>query len=185
MHELPEKFESPALDAPANPRPQFSLRSLLVAISLVSGIFGLLSVLPPVWSFMAIWVALLVFAHVAANAWGKRTFGPGASRPGDSGPAPATPRPLAMPAGSAPNSIRLRRQATLERSRYVATLVAAGVGGLTGCVVLALIHIHQASVAACAVWTGASAVICGIGGFIGSGLWQVVTRSPDELAPLP
>jgi hypothetical protein len=67
----------------------------------------------------------------------------------------------------------------------VTTLVAAGTGGLVGCLVLALIHLHQASFAACAVWTGASAVISGIAGFVGSGFWQVITRSPDELAPLP
>jgi hypothetical protein len=184
MNEFPEKLETPAAAAGVDRPPQFSLRSLLAAMSLASGLFALVSVLPPVWSFMAIWVGLLVLAHVGANAWGKRTFEPGAFRPGDAPPPHATPQAHSTPNGAAPSAIRLRRQTTLERSRYVATVISACVGGLVGCVVLALIHLHQASIAACAVWTGASAVISGIAGFVGSGFWQVVTRAPDELAPL-
>lgn len=189
MSSLPEKLETPDTAAGHGRPPQFSLRTLLVVISLASALFAVLSVVPPVWSFVALWVALLVIAHVAANAWGKRTFEPGAARP-DEPPRHAPPRHAPWPTHRASlaatsEAHRLRRQATLERSRYVATFVTAGIGGLVGCVVLALIHMHQASVAACAVWTGASAVISGIAGFVASGFWQVVRRSTDELAPLP
>ncbi|MBX9788421.1 MAG: hypothetical protein K2Y37_05860 [Pirellulales bacterium] len=190
MSSLPEKLETPGAVAGQSRPLQFSLRTLLVVISLASALFAVLSVVPPVWSFMALWVALLVIAHVAANAWGKRTFEPGAVRPDDSLPRHAPPRHATWPTHPASlaatsEGSRLRRHATLERSRYVATFVTAGIGGLIGCVVLALIHLHQASFAACAVWTGASAVISGIAGFVGSGFWQVVRRSTDELAPLP
>jgi hypothetical protein len=185
MSELSSYPAKPTEAPPAERPPQFSLRTLLIAMALCSGLFAALSVLPAVWSFAAIWVGLLVGAHVAANAWGKRTFEPGSPRPADSAPQHVTAWPRAQHERAHPSSIRLRRQATLERSRYVTTLVAAGIGGLIGCVVLALIHLHQASFAACAVWTGASAVISGIAGFVGSGFWQVITRSPDELAPLP
>ena len=183
MSELPSKTTVPSAEPPPERPPQFSLRSLLIAMALCSGLFAALSVLPAVWSFATIWIGLLVAAHVAANAWGKRTFEPGAPRPGDSDP-PRT-APLSRSQIEHADANRLRRQATLERSRYVATLVAAGIGGLAGCLVLALIHLHQASFAACTVWTGASAVISGIAGFVGSGFWQVITGSPDELAPLP
>lgn len=185
MSELPNQPVTPSAEPPPERPPQFSLRSLLIAMALCSGLFAAVSVLPAVWSTAAIWVGLLVGAHVAANAWGKRTFEPGAPRPADSVPEHIAPWPRAQHQRAHPSSIRLRRQATLERSRYVTTLVAAGIGGLIGCLVLALIHLHQASFAACAVWTGASAVISGIAGFVGSGFWQVITRSPDELAPLP
>ena len=184
MSSLPEKLEADNAAAGDGRPLQFSLRTLLVVISLASAMFALVSVVPPVWSFMALWVALLIVAHVAANAWGKRTFEPGATRPDDA-PRRHAARTYPATAAATSEASRLRRQATLERSRYVATFVTAGIGGLIGCVVLALIHLHQASIAACAVWTGASAVISGIAGFVGSGFWQVVRRSADELAPLP
>ena len=183
MSESPSQPALPIAESPPERPPQYSLRSLLIAMGLCSGLFAALSVLPAVWSFAAIWVGLLVAAHVAANAWGKRTFEPGAPRPGDSDPPRTAPLSLAQIERADAN--RLRHQATLERSRYVTTLVAAGIGGLVGCLVLALIHLHQVSFAACAVWTGASAVISGIAGFVGSGFWQVIKRAPDELAPLP
>ncbi len=185
MNDFPHQLEVPEVPSGEARPPQFSLRSLLIVISLVSGLFALLSVLPPLWSFAAIWVGLLVMAHVSANAWGKRTFEPGALRPGDTPPRLPTPLAGSTVKAAEPQSILLRRQATLERSRYVATVVSAAIGGLIGCVVLALIHLPQASIAACAVWTCASAIISGIAGFVGSGFWQVVTRSSDELAPLP
>lgn len=75
VRKLVSKTRLPVLPEPhgPRPRPQFGLRALFyltagVGLALTAGV-----TLGPLWSAVTAWVGLLIFVHVAANAWGTRT----------------------------------------------------------------------------------------------------------------
>src|SRR5690349_7963308 len=69
---LPEPKEQDG-DADLGPPPvQFKLKSLLVALTLIALVFAVVGRVSFVWGAALVWMALLIAAHVAANAMGTR-----------------------------------------------------------------------------------------------------------------
>ncbi|MDA7977513.1 MAG: hypothetical protein MPJ50_01930 [Pirellulales bacterium] len=72
--------EPPVLPAdPASPQSnraigmQFSLRTLMIAVAAIASLLAILLVVNTLTAVLLVWFALLVFCHVAANAWGSKT----------------------------------------------------------------------------------------------------------------
>ncbi len=52
---------------------QFSLRTLFIVIAVVAGLLAVVAAASTLTSVLLIWFVLLVFCHVAANAWGTKS----------------------------------------------------------------------------------------------------------------
>ncbi len=52
---------------------QFSLRTLLIAVAVLAALMAILAVVNTLTSVLLVWFVLLVFCHVAANAWGSKS----------------------------------------------------------------------------------------------------------------
>jgi hypothetical protein len=66
--------ESPSAVMPESRRwPQYSLRTLLLGMAVMSVIMGLGAAFGLRWSVIAGWFAAMIAIHMAANAWGTRS----------------------------------------------------------------------------------------------------------------
>src|SRR5687767_7600124 len=110
--------------------PQFSLRSLLLAVGLCSVLLAVMNLVGALWSTALVWFLLLVAAHVFGNAWGTRSRT--APRPADDRQSDRRSRP---PVRFAP-STRLRGQICIGRCMIACSALGAVIGGCLGTYVL-------------------------------------------------
>ncbi len=75
--DLPSPAERPVVSSKR--RWQFDLRALFVGLAALSLTFAAMAAAGWAASLLFIWLALLVSAHVLANAWGTHTWRPGAA----------------------------------------------------------------------------------------------------------
>ena len=77
------------MDAPPSRPWQFGLRTLLLGTAVCGAMLAVISAAGPLWSVVLAWFAILVAAHVAANAWGSKVPSCRAARPTEEPPAVA------------------------------------------------------------------------------------------------
>ena len=171
---------------------RFSVRSLLLGTAGVAAFLTLCRALGWGTGLGILFVALVVFAHVAGNAigshlqknTGRRRSRPAAGSPFDvavderqaSSSAEARDGPAEGPLRfAAPTELGERRP--LHRSIRVATASGAILGAVVGGPLLALLHWEQATVPSILFGTSCSAILGGFWGFWTHSLWQVVSSA--------
>jgi len=142
---------------------RFSLRSLLLWVTLLCILLGLVVSVPLGLAVVIVCVAMLVGAHVVGNALGTRLRDQAATRPrglsGGPSLAPTTQsRPTALPVTS------LRNKQRLSRTTPVVATAAAVVGAVVGGILLAWFNSPRGTLAGLVV----GGLSCGfLGGFVG------------------
>lgn len=111
--------------------PQFTLRTLLGAMTGLCVVLAVMSALGMRWSLLLLWVAVLILAHVFANSWSGKA---GRRRKADASLPDDGERPAAGadPASACAPSTRLRERIAPGRSMRIATIAGAVVGAGLG-----------------------------------------------------
>jgi uncharacterized membrane protein len=162
-------------DATLKP-PQFTLRTLLVAMTVVGGLLAVMTAIGALWSLAILLVASLVAAHVLGNAVGTRLRDRSTELSRD---APGTPpRPTTRPR-YLPGPRRLTEPARLHWIALVLTVVGAGVGSYVGGSALAA-NYPEATMAALVLGYGSSAVLGGFAAFATSSFVSVARQAWSE-----
>jgi hypothetical protein len=116
---------------PALKPPQFSLRSLLLLVTICAVVFSLVNVLPPMAIAGLVFLIVSVFAHIAGNAIGTRLRENG-SQPVDAGDTPTREVQDKGPAPRCAPQTRLSQRQSLGWPAFAATgagLLFGGSGG--------------------------------------------------------
>jgi hypothetical protein len=160
-------------DAPLKP-PQFTLRTLLVAMTVVGLLMGLMTTVGPVWSLPILLVLALVGAHVIGNALGTRLRDHATRDVLESAPPPrvAPLREIVAPK-------RLTEPARLHWINLVMTVLGAGAGSYFGGSALAASY-PDATLAAVILGYVSSAVLGGFAGFALSSFASVMRQALSE-----
>ena len=163
-------------------RPQFSLRTLFLALTAACGLFaGMASVGALVWSMIVMFV-LLVAAHVAGNAIGTRLRDGADSRrksetydfdPFDPDRLAARSRPKWQP----PPITRMQQFSPLGWKVFVTSASFSIVGGAIGGMWLTVHYWHRISAPGIVLGTLASAVIGALAGFLLASFLAIVAES--------
>ncbi|MBL8830162.1 MAG: hypothetical protein JNM18_24505 [Planctomycetaceae bacterium] len=141
--------------------PQFRLRTLFIAVAVLSALMALAVRIGPVWSLAIFWTALLIAAHVLGNAWGSRGTADTSARlrAGTHDDEPPQTGPIEF----APTT-RLHRSGGVGWSTIVLTALGVLAGGGAGAAVLIVMYAEQG------VYIGiALGILCAaiLGGFLG------------------
>jgi hypothetical protein len=173
--------------------PQFSMRSVLLAMVIVSALFAVMAAIGLMWSTVLVWVALLIAGHVLGNSWGSQAFG---ARGVPTLPAAmheeisewTLPAQLPIPQRAATQPTRIYSSAELQlqqRSRIVVCAGSALFLGVIGGGAATALFWRDACVSAVLVWCGSFAVVGAILGFVVGGFLQVLNevaeRAPDSI----
>ncbi|MBX3412897.1 MAG: hypothetical protein KF708_09430 [Pirellulales bacterium] len=167
--------------------PRFTLRSMLLVVALLSGLFALFSVLGTTYSVILIWSMLLIAAHVAANAWGtrqRRLNAPAGSRDGESEIDPPSVGLATIQAALAP-ATRLRERMGIDRYMIAVTCLGAFAGGIAGGMILERQYWQTAGFEAILFGALSSAVLGGFLGFLVSSFLRVALKALHEAANEP
>jgi hypothetical protein len=176
--------DAPRFDSgrPSPSRPwQFGLRTLLLAMAVCGAMFAFMSVAGPLWSVVLVWFALLIVAHVAANAWGAKIPSSREARLTDDGSPPIQITRAAVQQ-SCGRATRLREQVSVRRTMIIAGGIGGLLGGIGGASALIAVGIGIAHLAGLAVGTISSCVIGGLLGFLTSTFVQITTSAVREAA---
>ena len=152
--------------------PQFTLRMLLVAITIAGGLFAVLAAIGAVWSVAVLFLLLLIAAHVIGNSMGTR-LRDSSSRQIVANQAPATSRPAADFATTP------RRLAERNRLHWITAVIATSgalAGGYFGGSALAASY-PTASNAALTLGVVSSGVLGGFLGFVVSSFVSVARQA--------
>lgn len=96
------------------PNWQFSLRTLFISVAVVAGLLAIMAVVNALTSVLLVWFVLLVFCHVAANAWGSKSKRRAMQPVGEHLPCDQLPKaltPAAIPSAEVPRSHLSHRRA--------------------------------------------------------------------------
>lgn len=141
-HDVEEQVESRDLSDGGDPGPQplqFRLRTLLATMAAVSVVLALAVRLDFVWATALVWFAVLVAAHVAANAMGTHSAAHAPSRLRDEGRHASTRNFVDPKAACAPTT-QLGANRNLGWAPAVIVVVGAVVAGAVG---TALVVMHN------------------------------------------
>ena len=176
---LPHADENHAL-----PPPQFGLRTMFIALTLLSGLFAVSVVVGPAWSGMLAFILLFALAHVIGNALGTR-LRDGKSiedvrlaREHHQEQSPCGIR-LIAPAR------RLQENTSLRRPWLVAATLTAAVFGTVGGIVIAAIVGEKLTIPGLALGIGSAAVVGGLFGFMVCSFWTVARTALREALETP
>jgi MFS family permease len=167
--------------------PRFSLRTLLLVVTLLSILFAVMSALDQIYSVILVWALLLVAAHVAANAWGTRQRRlDEAAGPADGAAAHLVQRTGAatIHAALAP-ATRLGERMRIDRYMIAVTCLGACAGGIAGGMILERQYWQTASLAAIVFGACSSAVLGGFFGFLVSSFLRVALKALHEATREP
>lgn len=164
------------LEAALGP-PRFSLRALLVAVTVLCCVFGLMTALGSVWSMAILLFLCLVLAHVLGNSMGTRLQDQASRRVAlemslDSHPSSLVKLEVAAPRG-------LTERARLNRITLVMAMGGALVGGAVGGTLSAIIY-PEAGAAAIGLGLVSSAVLGAFVGFTASSFVCVARAAIGE-----
>jgi hypothetical protein len=152
--------------------PQFSLRTLLVAVAVCGVVVAVMGKLGPMWSVALGWFLFLGVVHVCGNFWGHRLRDHHQHLdPEDKPPDYATPRH--GPQINAAPSTRLRSTAELGRTMIFASAAGALLAGAAVTLGLALLAGDGAGYTGVAVGGCSAAVIGGLVGYLASSFLAV------------
>lgn len=151
-------------------RPQFTLRALFGAVTLLCCLFALMSALGAPGSLMLLLVVMLALAHVVGNSLGTRLRDQTSRRVGVARGARTGWLEPSRPVVAAPQ--RLTQRARLSRIAPVISIGGALVGGTLGGVGVSEIY-PQASLAAAGLGVVSSAVLGAFAGFLTSSFLSV------------
>lgn len=153
---------------------------MLVCFGLASGLFALMSLIGILWSVLLVWVALLIGAHVFANAWGtcngERRAAP---EPDRSPPASHPPEPLAIVPPT---------QLTGSLGRGTTPLIVGALGGIAGGGLIGTLlsigpsPMQTVSLAGIALGAVSATAIGGLLGFLAGSFYSVSSRAWREAA---
>jgi hypothetical protein len=170
-HEPPSADEP---DATLRP-PQFTLRTLLLAITGLAGLLAVMTAVGSLWAMALLLLVVLVSAHIVGNALGTKLnerSTHGVVPPGGGVPRAARPRPLASPK-------RLAEPSRLHWINPVMTAAGAAAGGYFGGSALAASY-PDATTAAVSLGVVSSAVLGGFAGFAASSFLSVMRQALSE-----
>jgi len=159
--------------------PRFTLRALLVVVTLAGCLFGLMTALGGVWSMAILMFLCLIAAHVAGNSLGTRLRDRASRRTTDelrlpsSNPAPASVK-LEV---AAPHS--LNQRVRLNRLTPVMTAGGALAGGALGGMLSAGVY-PEAGAAAVGLGVISAAVLGAFAGFAASSFFSVARAALGE-----
>ncbi len=143
--------------------PQFRLRTLLIAVAVLSALMAIAVRIGPVWSLAIFWTALLIAAHVLGNAWGSRGTAHTSARlragthddePPETGPIEYAP------------TTRLHRSGGIGWSTILLTALGALAGGGAGGSLLIATYAEQGVYIGIALGTLCAAILGGFLGFL-------------------
>ena len=149
-------------------------------MAVCGAMFAVMSVAGALWSVVLVWFAVLIIAHVGANAWGSKIPSSQTVRPGDDAPPPmlVTRATVEQSCGKAS---RLREQVSVRRTMIVAGGIGGLLGGIGGAAAL-VASIGTAPVAGLVLGTLSSCVIGGLLGFLTSTFVQITSSALREAA---
>lgn len=171
---------------------QFSLRQLLGWLAGVSALFAILAAVGGAMAAVLVWILALVAIHVAANAWGTRTWQPGAVRD-EAAPHYAPRRQTVIhPSHTGPRS-RLSGEIRVGWTMLVFTALGAACGGSLGGYGLMAAYAHTSRYAAIGFGTTAATVLGAFVGFLASSfldvglraLWEATRHQPPATPRSP
>ncbi|HEX7377228.1 MAG TPA: hypothetical protein VF278_08955 [Pirellulales bacterium] len=157
---------------------QFRLRSMLVWVAALSGLFAVMHLIGAVWSAMLVWFLILAFAHVTANFWGTHVAPrERQSRLGDPWPDSGAPGPhFSVMAGAE----RLRESRQPGWPMLVATVVGALVGGMLGALLMISLRFDHVGYSGVVVGTVSAAIVGGFLGFLTGSFAVIASRAWGE-----
>jgi len=167
--------------------PRFSLRTMLVVVTLLSLLFALMTVLETVYSVILIWSLLLVSAHVAANAWGtrqRRLNEAAGLASGDHARTRQLAASATIHAALAP-ATRLRERMGIDRYMIAVTCLGACAGGIAGGMILEQHYWQTAGLVPILFGAASSAVLGGFFGFLVSSFLRVTLKALHEATHEP
>lgn len=167
--------------------PRFTLRTLLVVVTLLSGLFALLGMLGTTYSVILIWSMLLVAAHVAANAWGTRQRRLDAAAGGrdEQGVEKESLVGVAAIQAALVPATRLRERIGIDRYMIAVTCLGAFAGGMVGGMILERQYWQTAGFEAILFGACSSAVLGGFLGFLVSSFLRVAFQALHEATNEP
>jgi hypothetical protein len=171
---LPHAEEHHAL-----PPPQFGLRAMFIAITLLSGLFALSLVIGPTWSGMLAFIVLFALAHVVGNALGTRLRNVRSSHGVPRFDQGLNDRTHSQIAAIAP-ARQLQENTSLRRPWLIAAVVTAAVFGTVGGIAIATIVGKSLTIPGLALGIGSAAVVGGLFGFIVCSFWSVARMALRE-----
>lgn len=157
---------------------QFRLRTMLVVVAALSGLFAVMHFIGAVWSAILAWFLVLAMAHVTANFWGTRVA-PEASQQ-------RVDEPLLVHAVSAADrkamtgAVRLRESLRPGWPMLAATIFGAILGGALGSIALVLLSLKQAGYMGVIVGSVSAAAVGGFLGFLTSSFAEIALRAWKE-----
>jgi MFS family permease len=165
-----EPISRPPLGATV--RPQFHLRTLLLAIAVISALFALLQAVG-LYSFLVLVFFLgLIACHVIGNALGTRLRDEARRLAQVEGAAPDPPPTTgALPAK--PPASQLTENRKLPRGLLGFTTAGAVLGGIVGGALITAVTWQHITVAGIALGVGSMAVLGGFAGFLASSFYMV------------
>ncbi len=160
--------------------PQFSLRTLLVAMTACSGLLAAMSAVGPVWSLGMLLVLLMVGAHVIGNALGTKLRDQ-ASQANEEPPVHALRKGAASHSTlrHSPNPGMTGRRQMPQRT-WVIALGGALTGGAVGGLLLTLFVTQPLTPGAATLGVFSMAVLGGFAGFLASSFCSVFRQSFRE-----
>ena len=157
-------------------RAQFSLRALLLGVTLAAVLCGLIVSVSPLWTLIIGWFFVLVVGHVLGNWLGTRLRQKRQLR--DAQADSFDEHPPCGPVRYAPTS-RLRHHVALGRSMFISTVISAVAGCALGVIYLIRYSAHVTT-SGLAVGAISAAVIGGVFGFLTSAFITVTMCAIHE-----
>jgi hypothetical protein len=157
-------------------RAQFSLRALLLGVTVAAVLCGLVVSVSPLWTLVIGWFFVLVVGHVLGNWLGTRLRQRRQVR--DAALDGTDEQPDCGPIHYAPTS-RLRHHVALGRSMFISTAISTVAGCALGVVYLVRYSEHV-TISGLAVGAISAAVIGGVFGFLTSAFVTVTMCAIHE-----
>lgn len=151
-------------DHPGLKPPQFSLRTLLIAVTLCGGLFAVMLAIGAMWSAILGLFLILVAAHVIGNALGT-TLRDQSDR---SLPLESPPRGVAPPSPNVEPGKQLTQKIALAEITRTMTIVGFIVGALLGAAAMLVVMWEHINWGGLALGVCSAGVLGGFAGFLGS-----------------
>ncbi len=159
--------------------PRFTLRTLLLIVTLAGCLFGVMSALGTMWSMGMLMILCLIFAHVAGNSLGTTLRDQATRHAADERRERLLANPIALARPEAPVPGQLTKSSRLNRVTLLMTAGGAIVGGAFGGTLSARLY-PEAGIAALVLGVVSAAVLGGFVGFTVSAFISVARAALGE-----